>query len=468
MADGRQQLPGNVRIRRRRLRREVVTLRRRRRAIRFQPRLWMVPGLFASGIAIGALLLMLPIASESGDWTNGVDSLFTSASAVCVTGLIRFDTADHWNWFGELVIAVLVQASGLGITMYAGAMLLAVGSRFGLSGREFFGMELMEAGERDIQRLLRRVLVFALAIEFSTFVLLLPWFVIHEQEAAGIWKSAFQAISSFNNAGFDLQGGLRGFTGEADDPYPLAVMSLSAFLGSLSFITVFNMRNPVRLWSLDTRLVVIGMASLLVAGIALFLVVETRDGHVLDGQNPVDAFVNAVFMSVNRTTGMSTVDLARIEDATIAALLLLMFIGGASTSTAGGIKMGAFMVSMVAVLSALRGRHRAAAFGREVPQAIVLRALAVTILGFFTLGAGIWLLELTDDVPFLPLMFEVMSALANVGWSQGITGELSEGGALILVALMFVGRLGPLYVALSIPDRAQTRYRFPDSGVRIG
>ena len=467
MSQSRQPLPGNVVVRRRRLRRETVTVRRRRRT-QFRPRRWMVPALFAVVILLGAFALSLPISSESREWTNGVDALFTSASAVCVTGLARFDTAEHWSGFGEVTIAVLIQAGGLGVTMYAGVLLVVFGNRFGMRGREFFGMELMDFGERDIGRLLRRVMIFAFGTELVTFALLLPWFLIDDPGGMAVWKSAFHSVSAFNNAGFDLQGGVRGFTGEVDNPYPIAVMSVSAFLGSMSFITVFNMARRPRLWTLDTKLVVIGMFGLLVAGVVLLLAVETGRGHVLDGLSPLEAFVNSVFLSVNRTTGMSTVDLGLIEDSTTAALLLLMFIGGASTSTAGGIKMGAFMVSMVVVLSALRGQHRASAFGRDLPQAIVLRAVAVTILGFFTLGAGLWLMELTDDIEFLPLMFEVMSALANVGWSQGITGDVSQTGALILTALMFVGRLGPLYIALSIPDKPRTRYRFPEAGVRIG
>ena len=467
MSHGRQSLPGNVAVRRRRLRREVVTVRRRRR-IQIRPRPWMVPAIFAIVILAGAFALSLPIAAENREWTGAVDSLFTSASAVCVTGLARFDTAEHWSGFGEVTIAVLIQAGGLGVTMYAGVLLLIFGNRFGLRGREFFGMELMDFGERDILRLLRRVMVFAFGIELATFLLLLPWFLLDDPGANAVWKSLFHAISAFNNAGFDLQGGVRGFTAEVDDPYPIFVMSVSAFLGSMSFITIFNMRARPRRWNLDTKLVVIGMFGLLVAGVVLFLVVETGEGNVLHGQNPLHAFINSLFLSVNRTTGMSTVDLALIEDSTTAALLLLMFIGGASTSTAGGIKMGAFMVSLVVVMSSVRGQHRASAFGRDIPQAIVLRAVAVTILGFFTLGAGLWLMELTDDIEFLPLMFEVMSALANVGWSQGITADVSPAGALILTILMFLGRLGPLYVALSIPDKPQTRYRFPEAGVRIG
>ncbi|MDA0353023.1 MAG: hypothetical protein O3A10_12530 [Chloroflexi bacterium] len=467
MSQERRPLPGNVTVRRRRLRREVVTVKHRSR-VQFRPQPWMVPAVFALVIFLGAFALSLPIASERREWTGFVDSLFTSASAVCVTGLARFDSAEHWSGFGEVTIALLVQVGGLGVTMYAGLLMLIFGNRFGLRGREFFGMELMDFGERDISRLFRRVMAFALGVELGTFLLLVPWFVIDDPGGMAVWKSLFHSVSAFNNAGFDLQGGVRGFTDEVDNPYPIAVMSVSAFLGSMSFVTVFNMKQPVKRWTLDTKLVVIGMFALLVGGIALFMVVETGEGGVLAGQHPVHAFVNSVFLSVNRTTGMSTVDLALIDDSTTAALLLLMFIGGASTSTAGGIKMGAFMVSMVVVMSALRGQHRASVFGRDLPQAIVLRAVAVTILGFFTLGAGIWLLELTDDLEFLPLMFEVMSALANVGWSQGITAEISEAGALILSSLMFIGRLGPLYVALSIPDKPQTRYRFPEAGVRIG
>lgn len=230
MTQANEPLPGNVAVRRRRIRREVVSVRRKRRT-QFQPRPWMIPAAFAVVIALGAFALSLPIASESREWTNGVDSLFTSTSAVAVTGLVRFDTAEHWSFFGEATIMVLIQAGGLGVTMYAGALLLIFGNRFGLRGREFFGMELMDTAERDILRLLRRVMIFAFGIELVTFVLLLPWFWLDEAGANAVWKSLFHSVSAFNNAGFDLQGGLRGFTGEVDDPYPIAVMGIAAFLG---------------------------------------------------------------------------------------------------------------------------------------------------------------------------------------------------------------------------------------------
>jgi trk system potassium uptake protein len=428
----------------------------------------MVPSAFAIIILLGALLLALPISSESREWTSGWDAIFTSASAVCVTGLTRVDTADHWSGFGEAVILVLIHVGGLGVTMYAGALLLILGRRFGLRERQFFGLELADVSVRDIRVLLRRVMIFVVAVEGATFVLLLPWFVAEDGLRTGLWGAAFHAISAFNSAGFDLMGGGRGFTEQVDDAYPVVVMGVSAFLGSLSFITVFNLRRRPRLWSLDTRLVAYGMVGLLLVGMLVFLG-EVGSGRVLDGQGVPSAIANAFFLSVNRTTGMATVDMSLLQDSTTAALLVLMFIGGASTSTAGGIKMGAFMVSVVVVIASLRGNHRAQAFGREIPQVIVLRAIAITMVGFATHVVGTWLLELTEsDIEFLPLLFEAMSALANVGWSQGVTMQLSDAGAMILVALMFVGRLGPLLVALSVPDRPEDVVRYPEASVRIG
>ncbi len=467
MRQGDRRRPGNVVLRRTRVHPEVLQVPRRRR-LRFTPKLWMIPGAFALVIGLGTLLLSLPAASESRTWTDGWDALFTATSAVSVTGLVRFDTAEHWSGFGEIVILGLFQAGGLGVTMYAGAILLIVGQRFGLRGREFFGMEMMAVGEHDVRRLLRRVMLFTVIIELVAFLLLLPWFLDQAAEGRAVWKSLFHAVSAFNNAGFDLMGGRMSFTGQVESPYPIVVMGIAAFLGSLSFVTVFSLRRRPRRWRLDTRLVIIGMTALLLVGMVVFLAGEVQGGRVLDGLGVGDAVANSFFLSVNRITGMTTVDMGTIRDSTTVVLLALMFIGGASTSTAGGIKMGAFMVSLIAVLSSLRGRRGAEAFGREIPQVIVLRAGAVTVLGLATLLVGVWLVALTDDIPFLPLLFEVMSALANVGWSQGATPALSTAGAVILVVLMFVGRLGPLLVALSVPERPEARYQYPAEGVRIG
>ena len=361
-----RRLPGNVVVRRPRRRSETVAVQTRGRRS-FTPRPWMVPAAFAVAIAFGGLLLSLPITSESGEWTNGWDAVFTSASAVCVTGLSRFDTSEHFNFLGELVIALLIQIGGLGVTMYAGMLMLLVGGQFGLRGREFFGIELMGVTERDVRQLLRRAAAFTIVVEAATFLLLLPWSLAEWGVASGTWHAFFHAISAFNNAGFDLMGGGRGFTGQIEDPYPITVMGVSAFLGSLSFITAFDLRHRPRRWTLDTKLVVVGMVVLQVAGMIMFLVAEVQPGHVLEDLGAIDLLANSFFLTANRTTGMATVDMGAMQDANVVVLLVLMFIGASSTSTAGGIKMGAFMVSVVVVLSAIRGHHRAQAFGHENP-----------------------------------------------------------------------------------------------------
>ena len=451
------------------MRPETLVLRHRRwRPRTVTPRPWMIPAVFAATIALGALLLALPIASETRQWTSGWDALFTSASAVCVTGLVRVDTAEHWSGFGEAVILGLFQLGGLGVTMMAGMLLLVAGRRFGLRGREFFGMELADVGGMDIRRLLRRVLVFVAVVEVVTFLLLLPWALDQTAGGRGVWMGLFHAVSAFNNAGFDLMGGMRGLTGQVDSAYPLVVMGVAAFLGSMSFITVFDLRRRPRRWSLDTKFVVVGMLGLTALGMLIIVVAELQSGRVLHDAAAGDVVANAFFLSVNRTTGMSTVDMSALREATTVVLLVLMFIGGASTSTSGGIKVGSFMVSAAVVVSALRGRHRPQAFGREIPEAVVLRAIVVAALGVVTVVLGIWALEVTDDVPFLPLVFEVMSAAANVGWSHNLTPTLSTAGAMVLVVLIYVGRIGPLMVALSVPSNPDRRYRFVEAGVRIG
>ena len=432
------------------------------------PKPWMIPAVFFLLIILGALALSLPFASESGQSTGWVDSLFTSTSAVCVTGLIRFDTAEHWSFYGEAIIALLIQAGGMGVTIYASALLLLMGNKLGLRGREFLGFELMDSAHRDTRILIKRVMWFLILLEGTTLIFLLPWFLLQEMSLVAVWKSLFYTISAANNAGFDLQGGKESMQSFINNPYPLVVMSISTFIGSMSFITIFNLSNHPKKWTLDTKFVCIGMGILFVIGVCVFFIGEGASGNALNEINTSNRLINAFFLSANRTAGMTTIDLAFINDATTAMLLLLMFIGGASTSVAGGIKIGSLMVSIIVIISAFQGKHRASAFGRDIPSAIVLRAVAVTMLGFFTFGLGCWALQLTENIAFLPIAFDVMSALANCGWSQGITSEMSKMGALILTILMFVGRLGSLYIALSIPDTPQRRYQFPEETVRIG
>lgn len=469
---GYRRRPGDVVLRRVRLQSERVRARRQRR-IRIAPRSWMVVALFALVMLVGGALLHLPISSQSGESVPYLDALYTSVSAVSVTGLTRFDTEETFSHFGEFVTLALFQLGGLGVTIYAGVLILLAGQRLGMRGRAFFGLELMTSGidGAGASVLLRRVMLYTAAVELSTFILLLPWFLIELpgdiSSARAVWLAGFHAISAFNNAGFDLMGGSRSFVGQAHDAWPMVVMGISAFLGSLSFLTVFNLRQPRRRWTLDTKLVVTGMGALLVIGMAFFLIADWS--RLFAEQSVGSKLANSLFLSVNRTTGMTTAPLDQASDDTSLVMIILMFIGGASTSTASGIKIGSFMVVMFGVVSALIGSPRVVAFGREIPASVVLRANALVLiaLGGYTFGLLIFI-AVDPKIDILPAAFDVMSALANCGWSQGASQAATQAGANILIMMMFVGRLGPLVIASVIPDRPRERFRFPTEAVRIG
>jgi trk system potassium uptake protein TrkH len=467
MTSVHEPLPGNLRVRLRRLRAETFAPDGVRRRSMDLLRPWMVPASFAFSIAVGTVLLALPWAASDGGSTTVVDAMFTATSAVCVTGLVRFDTAEHFTLFGEIVVAALIQLGGLGVTMYAGLFVLLAGRRLGIRGREFIGVELIGDAETDVTMLLRRVMKYTVAIELATFLLIAPWFALREDNLpTALWHAAFTSVSEFNNAGFDLMGGSRSLSDVSHESYPLAVLGLSALLGALSFVTVFNLSASRRRWTLDTRLTVTAMSAVLFGGALLVFLVE-RDG-VLTGLSLPLAIENAWFLVANRSAGMTTVDMTAVNETTAFALMVMMFIGGASTSTAGGIKVGALMVAVIAVLSGLRGRPAATVFGREIPQTVVLRALTIIGLGIATHALGSWLLAYLEGGEFVPMLFESMSALANTGWTQDVTATLSTPGALLVTLLMFVGRLGPLAIVFSIPDRAKQRYRLPAGTLRIG
>ncbi len=464
--------PGDVVLRRARHEPEHVRPRRQWR-IRIAPRSWMVVLVFAAVMLLGGVLLSLPISSANGQSVPFFDALFTSVSAVSVTGLTRFDTEQTFSNFGEVVTLLLFQVGGLGVTMYAGVLVVLAGQRLGIRGRQFFGMELVTAGVEAAGAtvLLRRVMIYMAAVELTTFALLLPWFLIEQPgDISGpraVYLSLYHAISAFNNAGFDLMGGSRSFVGQANDAWPLLVMGAAGFLGSLSFLTVFNLRRGRRRWTLDTRFVIVGMSALLVLGVAFLLIADSD--RLFAGQSWGSKIANSLFLSANRTTGMTSVPLDDAADDTSLFLIIMMFIGGASTSTASGIKIGSFMVVLFGVVSAMIGSARVVAFGREIPAAVVLRAnmLVLIALAGYVVGLLVFLI-VEPELSLMASAFDVMSALANCGWSHGVAQQASQAGANILIMMMFVGRLGPLVITSVIPDRPRERFRYPTEAIRIG
>lgn len=452
--------------------RETVELRpvtvRRRRATSPTFVIW---GLLAV-IGAGTLALWLPVASEGDRSTSFLTALFTATSAVCTTGLVVVDTQEHWSLFGEAVILLLMQVGGLGFLVSSTLILMLIGRRLSLRDRLVAREALGEGTLGGVTDLVRRIVLFALVVEGVGAVLLTGYFAVHEPLPVAVWYGLFHAVAAFANAGFDLLGGFRSFSGQGDEPYLLLVVSLLIIIGGISFAVVSDItrRRRFALLALDTKLVLVGTGALLVVGTLGVLVLEAGNAATLGAQDPLPILTQAFFYSSStRTAGIAAHNLANFRDETLFFLMGLMFIGGAAGSTAGGIKVNTLAVLIAVVVSASKGRSQVIAFGREIPAVVVMRALTAAVLGMIIAVNITLALTVTEPYPLLPLAFEAVSAFGTVGLSTGITPELSAAGKLLLIVAMFAGRIGPLALAVALVHRERpTRVRFPEDAVRIG
>ena len=437
--------------------------------------------MFISGLMMvvltGAVLLASPWTTESGEATPPVDALFTAVSAAAVTGLVTVDTAAHWNFLGELIILILIQAGGLGFMVGASIVLQAL--RRGAT-RLSDVLLVKEGGPsvsmQEAMLLTRRIIVFTFAVEAigATFLTMRFWRDMPFLDA--LWFGIFHAISAFCNAGFDLQGGYVSLVPYQDSLVTNGVLILLIQTGALSYI-VLSDTAVCRRWSplsLDSKLVLTVNGVLLVVGTALFLSTEWSRSleSTAVGMRPLVALFQSV---AARTAGFATVSFGEVHHITLFLWIALMMIGGASGSTAGGVKLATIGVVAAAVVSTLRGQEETQLFGRRVPTPHVFRAMAVIAIMLVVHFTATVLLALTEELSssnefgFITLMFETMSALATVGLSTGITPSLTTAGKLVLCAAMFFGRLGPLTVAYALQRRQRVApYRFAPTTVRIG
>ncbi|MDY6833411.1 MAG: potassium transporter TrkG [Chloroflexota bacterium] len=428
---------------------------------------------FATVIALGTLLLWLPISSATGDFTSPVDALFTAASAVCVTGLVVVDTGTYYSTFGQGVILALIQIGGLGIMTCAAILLWAFGRRIGIRQRLLMSETLGGGGLGGVVELIKRITIFALVFEILGAVLFYIRFSSDESisPATAAWRSVFQSVSAFNNAGFDIFGEFRSLMDYQDDALVLLVTSALVILGSISFIVfsdVVRVRRFVRL-TLDTQMVLITTVALLAVGMIVILITEFSNDETIGGMLLHEKLVNAFFLSCMRTAGFSSINMGSVANYALFFIVLLMFIGGAAGSAAGGIKVNTFGMLIATTWSSIRGIEHAGAFGREFKPQQINQALALVMLSIGFAGLVVLVLTMIEDFPFINLLFETVSACGTVGFSTGITPELSTLGKLIVVVTMFIGRLGPLALALSFIQRQRTTtYRHPQDMVRIG
>ena len=433
-------------------------------------------GAFLLLVVLGAALLAMPWATESGERTAPLDAFFTAVSAASVTGLVVVDTQDHWNLFGEIVILLLIQAGGLGFMVGASLVLTSLGR--GLSLRDSLMLQdgsptlsLHEAGD-----LSKRILRYILLCEAIGTIVLTGQFLREHPPGIALWYGVFHSISAFCNAGFDLQGDFRSLSDYAGSPVINVAVMLLIQAGALSFMVVNDLwlRRSWHRFSFDSKLIFITNGIMLLIGTLVFMALEWD--HSMATVATEAKPMTALFQSTAaRTAGFATVPFGELQSPTEFLWVALMMVGGAAGSTAGGIKLATLAIIVIAVMSTIRGQSEAQAFGRRISSQLVFRSMAIIALFLFvhfllTLG-----LATTEDAfgdrnfGFLPIMLETMSAMATVGLSTGITPELTDAGKILLGIGMFFGRLGPLTAVYALQRRQQpARYRYAETAVRLG
>lgn len=425
---------------------------------------------------VGTLLLMLPWATRSGEATPPVDALFTSMSALSVTGLVTRDTATHWNWFGQGVILVLIQLGGLGFMVGASIVLSAVMGGVGSVRRQrLISENLPTLSLRDSVLMARRIARFTFAVEGIGALLLTLRFMGERDLPGALWHGVFHSVSAFCNAGFDLQGNFESLTAFEGSIMLNVIFIVLIQAGALSYLALHDVAQNRR-WrrlSVNTRIVLTFNAFLILLGVVFFLAAEWN-GAMVESREWTRP-MQALFESVSgRTAGFTTTDFSQVSTVTTYSWIGLMFIGGASGSTAGGIKLTTVAIVLIAVLSEIRGRQEPEVFQRRIPMSLVMRATAIVTLFLLINFLTTLALASTEhlygqDPPFVTILFETVSAQATNGLTTGITPGLSTPGKLILVGAMFVGRLGPLTLAYALAERKRpARYRLPETTVHIG
>lgn len=432
---------------------------------------------FAGLIAVGTVLLSLPISWGEGRSIGVLDALFTATSAVCVTGLITVDTARAWSHFGQAVILGLIQLGGLGILTVSTFFLVLIGRPLPLAQKGLITRTHGKLTHVAVKALLIRIVSYALAIEVAGAVILTTYFAEESGWRSGAWRGLFHAVSAFCNAGFSLfSNSLEGFAGSWT--VNLTIMGLIV-VGGIGFLVLTDVEEWIRRrrrLSLHSKVVLTATAILIVGGTAGFYAFEAH--NVLEGRSASEQFLVSLFQAVSpRTAGFNTVPYGALTNAALMMTLILMFIGGSPGSAAGGVKTSTAAILLGILISRARGMRHATLFRRTVPERLVGEAIAIVLLSVTVVMGATFLLQWTElhemahpgvRGAFLSLNFEAVSAFGTVGLSMGETMGLVPSSKLILVALMFIGRLGPLTLALGLSRKRRVEYHYAEEPVLVG
>lgn len=436
---------------------------------------------FALFILAGAVMLSLPLSAGKGQ-IRFLDALFTSTSAACVTGLVVLDTGKDFSLLGQIIILLWIQVGGLGIMTMSTVMLLAAGRRPSLGARLVIQDTFTQGGDRDVTSLVFDVIRFTLVIEIAGSIFLFMRFAHGRGLPEALYISVFHSVSAFCNAGFSLfSNNLEGFIGDWLVSLTICFLIIT---GGIGFIVLRELKlrlgSPRRSrmhFSLHSKLVMSTSAYLLLAGTVLILLMEWD--NTLGALSLPDRLLAAFFQSVTpRTAGFNTVPIGALANQTLFVIILLMFIGASSGSTGGGIKTGTFATLVALGWSRLLGHEQPQMFRRTVSPGSVARAMSVVLMCSLVVIGATLVLQVTElgTAPhihasrgrFLELLFEVVSAFGTVGLSTGITPSLTDAGKLVIICVMFLGRVGPLAVAVAVSRRKALPYRYAEEAIMVG
>lgn len=433
----------------------------------------LLPLTFLALVAVGTLLLLLPPARSAQGRASLVDALFTSTSAVTVTGLATVDTSTYWTPFGQAIILALVQIGGLGIVALATVLGLFIGGRLGLRTRLVAQADMHVVNIGEVRPLFRRVAVMMFGFQAAVALVLTVRYRLEyfDDLPTALWHGVFDAVMSFNNAGFSLNSD--SLIGYAGDGLVIVPICFAVFVGAMGFPVLAELfkewRTPDR-WTIHTRLTVWGSIGLLLVGVLAFLALEWANPDTLGPMSVGHKLVTGIEGGIMpRSGGLNSFDWGAVSGETLSVGTILMFIGGGSASTAGGIKVTTFLLLAFVILAELRGDPEVTVGNRSVGPAVVRTALSIALISVMLVTSTTLVVMGLTDFSFEQVLFECTSAFATVGLSTGITPDLPSSAKLVLSVLMFIGRVGTIAAASAfVLRRRAPRYHLPEEQPIIG
>lgn len=424
-------------------------------------------------ILVGALILTLPISTTSGESANFLDALFTATSAVCVTGLIVVDTGTYWNMFGQTVIMILIEIGGLGFMSFTTLIAIILGKKITLRERLILQDAMNTFNIQGLVKMVKYVLVFTVSVQFFGALLFSTQFVPEYGLGKGLFYSIFHSISAFCNAGFDILGNFSSLTSYNSNAVVILVASALIIIGGLGF-TVWSelySSKSLKKVSLHSKMVILMTTVLVLGGTILMFLFENNNVNTIANMSFMDKVMNSFFASVTpRTAGFNSISTDGMTTAGQFLTIILMFIGGSPGSTAGGIKTTTIGILIVTIICVIQGREDSEVFKRRFSKDLVYKAFTLIFIGISLVIVVTMLLSYTEKgASFISLFYETVSAFGTAGLTLGLTSELSSVGKVLIMFMMYLGRVGPLTVVLSITrKKINSGIKYPEGKILIG